>query len=46
VLYVGREFQTALLETAHHHARFMANTNEPAGWTSQFRQILLARCQY
>lgn len=41
VLYVGREFQTALLETAHHHARFMANTNEPAGWTSQFRQILL-----
>ncbi len=41
VLYVGREFQTALLETAHHHARFMANTNEPAGWTSQFREILL-----
>ena len=41
VLYVGRELQTALLETAHHHARFMANTNEPAGWTSQFRQILL-----
>ena len=41
VLYVGREFQTALLETAHHHARFMANTNEPAGWTSQFREVLL-----
>ena len=41
VLYVGREFQTALLETATHHARFMANTNEPAGWTSQFREILL-----
>ena len=41
VLYVGREFQTALLETAYHHARFMANTNEPAGWTSQFREILL-----
>ena len=41
VLYVGREFQTALFETAHHHARFMANTNEPAGWTSQFREILL-----
>lgn len=41
VLYVGREFQTALLETAHHHARFMANTNELAGWTSQFREILL-----
>jgi len=41
VLYIAREFQTALLETAYHHARFMANTNEPAGWTSQFRQILL-----
>jgi hypothetical protein len=40
VLYAGREFQTALLETAYHHARFMANTNEPAGWTSQFREIL------
>jgi hypothetical protein len=41
VLYVGREFQTALLETAHHHAVFMANTHEPAGWTSQFREIRL-----
>jgi hypothetical protein len=41
VLYVGREFQTALLETTYHHARFMANTNEAAGWTSQFREILL-----
>ena len=41
VLYVGREFQTALFETAHHHARFMANTNEPVGWTSQFREVLL-----
>lgn len=41
VLYAGREFQTALLETAHHHARFMARTGEPAGWTSQFREIVL-----
>jgi hypothetical protein len=41
VLYVGREFQTALLETAYHHARFMANTHQPAGWTSQFREIRL-----
>lgn len=41
VLYAAREFQTALLETVHHHARFMARTNEPAGWTSQFREILL-----
>lgn len=41
VLYVGREFQTALLETAYHHALFMSNTHQPAGWTSQFREILL-----
>jgi hypothetical protein len=41
VLHAGREFQTALLETVHHHARFMARTSEPAGWTSQFREILL-----
>lgn len=41
VLYVGRQFETALLETVHHHARFMARTNEPAGWTSQFREIVL-----
>ena len=41
VLYAGREFETALLETVHHHARFMARTNEPAGWTSQFREIVL-----
>src|SRR3984893_633061 len=40
-LYVGREFQTALLETVYHPARFMANTNEAAGWTSQFREILV-----
>lgn len=41
VLYIAREFQTALLETAYHHARFMANTHEPPGWTSQFREIHL-----
>lgn len=41
VLYAGREFETALLETIHHHSRFMARTNEAPGWTSQFREILL-----
>jgi RES domain-containing protein len=41
VLYAGREFETALLETVRHHARFMARTKEPPGWTSQFREILL-----
>jgi hypothetical protein len=41
VLYAGRAFETALLETMHHHARFMAATAQPPGWTSQFREILL-----
>lgn len=39
VLYAGIRFKVALLETVHHHGRFMARTQEPAGWTSQFREI-------
>lgn len=42
VLYVGRVFETALFETIHHHARFMARTAEAPGWTSQFREIVLS----
>ncbi len=41
VLYAGDRFEVAVLETAHHHARFMSRTDEPKGWTSQFREILL-----
>ncbi len=41
VLYAGDRFDVALLETVYHHGRFMARTNETAGWTSQFREILL-----
>ena len=41
VLYAGDRFDVALLETAYHHGRFMARTNEPPGWTSQFREIVL-----
>ena len=41
VLYVGDRFETALFETAWHHARFMAQTGEAPGWTSQFREIVL-----
>jgi hypothetical protein len=41
VLYAGREFETALLETIHHHALFMARTSEAPGWTSQFREVPL-----
>jgi hypothetical protein len=42
VLYVGNVFETALFETIHHHARFMARTAEAPGWTSQFREIVLS----
>jgi hypothetical protein len=42
VLYAGNRFDVALLETVHHHARFMARTKESPGWTSQFREIVMA----
>ena len=42
VLYLGNSFETALFETIHHHARFMTRTAEAPGWTSQFREIVLA----
>lgn len=41
VLYAGKTFEVALFETMHHHARFMAATAQPAGWTSRFREIVL-----
>jgi hypothetical protein len=41
VLYIAERFETALLETMRHHARFMARTAEPPGWTSQFRELVL-----
>jgi hypothetical protein len=41
VLYAGNSFEVALFETVHHHGQFMARTNEPSGWTSQFREVLL-----
>jgi RES domain-containing protein len=41
VLYAGDRFEVALLETVHHHARFMLATAQPPGWTSQFREIVL-----
>lgn len=42
VHYVAARFDTALFETIHHHARFMARTAEVPGWTSQFREIILS----
>ncbi len=42
VLYAGDAFETALFETIHHHARFLARTAEAPGWVSQFREIILS----
>jgi hypothetical protein len=42
VLYAASRFETALLETVHHHGRFMARTSEKPGWTSQFRALSFA----
>lgn len=40
VYYAGDRLQVALAETIHHHARFMARTAEPPGWTSEFRELV------
>ena len=42
VLYIASDFETAVQETVHHHARFMAHTAQPAGWTSQFRELIVS----
>ena len=41
VLYAGNMFEVALLETIYHHGRFMRQTSQEPGWTSQFREIVL-----
>jgi hypothetical protein len=41
MLYVADGIETALAETIYHHELFMARTGEPAGWTSQFRELIL-----
>lgn len=41
VLYVALSYETALFETIHHHAAFMARTGESPGWTSHFREIVM-----
>ena len=38
VWYCGDRFEVALMETVHHHERFMRRTNEPAG-NAQFREL-------
>ena len=40
VYYAGDCVEVALFETLYHHGRFMAATAEPAGWTSDFRELV------
>lgn len=40
VYYAGDRIEVALFETIYHHAQFMAATDEPAGWTSDFRELI------
>ena len=41
MLYAGNMFEVALIETIYHHGRFMRQTSQEPGWTSQFREIVL-----
>lgn len=41
VLYAASDFETAVQETIHHHARFMAATDQAPGWTAQFRELVM-----
>lgn len=38
--YAGDSTEVAIAETIHHHTRTMLATAEPAGWTSQFRELV------
>ena len=40
VYYAGDRYEVALFETIHHHERFMAATDEAAGWVSDFRELV------
>lgn len=41
VLYIANAFETAVAETIYHHGLFMAATDQPPGWVSHFREIVL-----
>lgn len=40
VYYCAVQTETALLETIHHHERFMAATAEPPSWSAEFRELV------
>ncbi len=40
VYYAANRFETAIAETTFHRGRIYADTNEPPGWFSQFRELV------
>jgi RES domain len=40
IYYAGDSTEVAIAETIHHHTLTMLATAEPAGWTSQFRELV------
>lgn len=42
VLYAADTIEAALMQTIHQHERFLLATGEAPGWTSSFREIVLA----
>lgn len=39
IYYAGDSEEVAIAETIHHHQKFMRATEEPPGWTSDFRVL-------
>jgi hypothetical protein len=40
IYYAANTTETAIAETIHHHVKAMRATEEPPGWTSQFRELI------
>lgn len=40
VFYAGNSFETALFETVYHMQNFYAASDEPAGWLTDFRELI------
>lgn len=40
IYYAGESEEVAVAETIHHHQNFMSSTQQPAGWTSDFRVLV------
>jgi hypothetical protein len=40
IYYAGDREEVAVAETVHHHQNFMRATNEPPGWTADFRVLI------